>query len=208
MRINNYPARLKGLSLALLGMLLLSFCYAITPDFVYKAGQDIDFKLPCFNNGTYCSTAAQCNLTVNNPDGINLLTNKLMTNQLSYHNYTISKSYTWTYGDFYYSQMCCDGGVCGADDGYFQITPSGSNNQVGYYVLIIVMAYGALLFGTWKQDIAITTLSSFALVFIGLYVLFYGIDIYKNYLTNAFAIITIFIGGYIGIMMGLEMMRD
>ena len=38
-------------------------------DDVFKVNTLIDYKQPCFNNGTYCSGAASCNYTIYNPDG-------------------------------------------------------------------------------------------------------------------------------------------
>lgn len=198
----------KLLLTLLLGMFMISLCSAVTSDFTFKAGDVIDLKIPCYNNGTYCSTIAKCNVTINYPNGTNLIKQAGMTNQYSYHNYTWSNSYTWVSGIYFYSVLCNDNNLFGVYDGYVQITPTGSSDILGYFILIILIPYLLIIFGTWKEDITITTLGSLAAIILGLYVLFYGIDIYKNYLTNAFALINIFIGGYISIVMGLELFKE
>lgn len=52
--------------------------------------QEYDLKRPCFNNGTFCSPQAICNVTISYPDGSLLTNNQEMTNQNSFHNLTLT----------------------------------------------------------------------------------------------------------------------
>ena len=54
---------------------------------VYQQDKEVDLKVPCFNNGTYCSGSATCNVTILYPNSSVLVDNQLMTNGGSYHNY-------------------------------------------------------------------------------------------------------------------------
>lgn len=196
-RYKNSKYSMKYLVIALICILCIVPALAQDPDFVFKAGDLIDVKVPCFNSGSYCSGSAQCNLSVYYPNGSILINNGEATNNGAFHNFTIQKSNTWISGTYPSTMVCIDGANNGSSSFYIQITPTGDNKVNVFYFLIIILSYGVLIFGVWKQDVTISLLGAFALVFLGLYVLFYGLDIYKNYLTNGFAIITLGVSFYV-----------
>ena len=90
----------------------------------------------------------------------------------------------------------------------FTVTSSGVDFPSSYFWLIILFGYGLIIFGLWKEDYAITTLGSFALAFVGLYMLSYGIDGIKSGMTNAFSIVTMVIAGYVMVKMGLNFIKE
>ena len=186
--------------------LFITLASALESDYIYKAGQTINFKNPCINNGTFCSGSAVCNLTVLNPDGTVFIDDIAMANQGNYFNYTFPKTHTLGY--YYYTQTCNDGGLMGVDDGYIQITPTGDTNILGFFIIIFLLAFGVLIWGIVEKNATRGILGTFALAILGLYVLFYGIDIYKNYLTNAFAIITLGIAGFYGTTIALDYLEN
>jgi len=79
------------------GILIISIIFLVLPlimaatdtndvDDSFQINTRIDYKKPCFNNGTYCSAAATCNYTVFNPDNTILVDNLTGTNQVSFYN--------------------------------------------------------------------------------------------------------------------------
>ena len=188
--------------------LVLPLVSSVEPSLNFKAGDTIDIKVPCYNNGTYCSASSYCNITLFNPSGNVVINNLQMTNKGSYHNYTIPDSTKWVSGVYLYSVACEDGNYKGAQDFYMQITPTGESNMGVFYFLIIILVYGIVVFGVWKEDITITLLGTFGLYFIGLYILYFGIDIYKNIFTQTFAVITLCVAAYLSFKMAMEYIYD
>ena len=170
------------------------------PVTIYKLNYD------CANIYENCDNCTQVNISkVLYPNGSVALSNVVMTKDNTYYNYTMCKlNVTGTYTINAYGDL---NGQRTTDEYTIQVTPSGNNSQMGFYMLIIALSYGLLILGLYKEDLAIIILSSFALTFLGLWIMFYGLDIYKNYLTEGFSIITLGIAGYIGIRAGLEYMQ-
>jgi len=172
----------KGiLVLSLIIVLALPLILAATDtndvDDSFQINTIIDYKKPCFNNGTYCSAAATCNYTVFNPDNTILVDNQAGTNQLSYYNISFLVS---DIGIHKVDMTCVDGGLTGAETLYFEVTGSGFNNTLGFYVLILIFSIGVMVLGFWKQDAPIVILGSFGLYFLGIWILFYGLAGFKD----------------------------
>lgn len=114
--------------------------------FVGKEGSNLDIREPCFNNGTYCSSSAVCNITVWMPNNAILISDQTMTNNGAYHNYTLNTTQTDLVGDYESSIMCCDGDECNFDTFLFKVTPSGhlyNDSEAMIYGIILV---GLLVF--------------------------------------------------------------
>ena len=124
-------------------LLIISIAQA---ELIYKANQEIDIKIPCFNNATYCSAAARCNLTANYPNSTIFINNLDMTNQGSYHNYTIDKINTGILGTYYSSMICDDGGILGKSTFDFKITGNGKEDASGIVVVLFIICFTILLF--------------------------------------------------------------
>lgn len=159
----------------------LTFVLAATDtndvDDVFQLNERIDYKKPCFNNGTYCSGSATCNYTIYNPDNTLLVDNQQGTNQGAYHNISFSVT---NIGIYQVDMTCVDSGRNGAETLYFEVTGSGFNNTFGFYALILVFSIGIMVLGFWKQDAPIVILGSFGLYFLGIYILFYGLGGIKD----------------------------
>ena len=141
-------------------------------DDVFKVNTLIDYKKPCFNNGTYCSAASTCNYTIYNPDNTLLLNNQLATNNGAYHNISIRPI---VIGVYQVDMTCVDGSLNGAETYYFDITGSGFQDTVWFYVLILAISGSIMVLGFSLKDAPIVILGSFGLYFIGIYVLINGI---------------------------------
>jgi len=110
----------KVLLIALLGMFLFSFVSA--SDSTYTLDQELDLKVTCLNNG-YCSNTSFCNINIADPDEILIVVGENMTNQDSFHNYTVTPNKT---GEFMVSGFCKDGIDSEEIDFSFWITPEGN----------------------------------------------------------------------------------
>lgn len=173
-------------------------------DDIFKQYETINYAKPCIYNGTYCSSNAGCNYTMYFPNKTIFIDNQPATNQVAYHNYSIA---FYTLGIHQVDMVCCDTIGCGAETFYAQITPTGDNTLLGLYILLIVLSYGLIIFGISKQDITLTLLGSFGLYFFGIWMIVNGLDIYKNWMTGGFGILTLATAFYVSARTVLELLQ-
>ena len=110
----------------------------------YRSGDELTLKVPCYNNGTYCSTSATCNISVLDPSGNSIVSNAIMSNNVSYHNLTLTPAQTiGINGDWKYDVTCCDGGLCDSDSEEFRLTPNGdeltTSWAIFYFVVVLLL---------------------------------------------------------------------
>jgi hypothetical protein len=133
--------------LILLGIMFLFSLALVSAEDIYKVNSEIDIKEPCFVNRTYCSETAECNITVNKPDGSNVVSNALMTNQIYFHNYTFGVGVLNETGDYAQTVVCREGSETGYSTGFFTVTdtgkiiPSGIVQIVFTLIFILLMAF-------------------------------------------------------------------
>lgn len=176
---------------------------------VYKQWENITISHAIRIDGAP-STSITANITIKDRNKKFLAQFAPMINNgsINEHEYLLKAGKTGELGVYEYTITATDGVQNTTQTFFFEVTPSGEKGLLGFYFLIIILSYGVLAFGLYKQDITVTALSSFALVFLGIYMLFFGIDIFKNYLTNAFSLITIGIGSYVGLRAAHEYVID
>lgn len=180
-------------------MLVMPLIFAATDtndvDDIFKINTKVDYKKPCFNNGTYCSAAAICNFTIFNPDNTILIDNLQGTNQIYYHNITFSVIEN---GIYQADMTCIDGSNTGAETFYFNVTGNGLNDTVWFYALILGLSFGIMIMGFKLLDPPIVILGTFGLYFIGIYILRFGIVGIKDLETTwALGIIVLSVAFYI-----------
>lgn len=133
-----------------LGILLLMFvvvqfdnAYAqtITPDFIYEQNAAVDLKVFCFNNG-FCTAAATCNITTTYPNSTIVVDNVLMTNQISYHNYTFAQNVLNARGDYQVTGVCIDGAANQQINFIFRVTPTGEDLTTSRAIIYLIMLVG------------------------------------------------------------------
>lgn len=112
--------------------------------YVFKRGQDIDLKIPCFNGEyRFCDINTTCVLTVNKPDGSNLFQNGTMSYNSNYFNYSMGQSLLSDTGEYFSVMQCDDGNVSGYSTFIFEITPSGvrasEGNSIAMFVIIALL---------------------------------------------------------------------
>ena len=123
--------------------------------------------------------------------------------------YTYSFSDTVAIGTYTYT-------VCGDKDGgfsceeiTFEITPTGLGSNLGFYILVLILSLGIIVFGASRNDPVITLLGSFGLYFLGLYILFNGIVGVKDLTTTwAIGIILLGLAMYVSIKSAYSLITD
>lgn len=110
-------------------------------DFIFKQNQQIDFKIPCFHNDTYCSSSATCNLTVKYPNLTTVYNNEAMTNQGAFFNHSINITYTNKVGTYYWDMICFDVTGQGYGQGIFKITQSGRETTMSDAIMYSVLIF-------------------------------------------------------------------
>lgn len=91
----------------------------------------------------------------------------------------------------------------------FNITASGFAGTLGFYFLILILSLGIIVLGFYMSDAPITIIGSFGLYFVGLYILFNGIDAIKDAVyTWALGLLILSLAAYISIRSTYELIVD
>lgn len=191
--------------LILILMFALLILPVVTAQLTFKINEDIMIRHSVVLNGTLVDSA---NITIYDPDNKLLISFQEMTRNITANdfNYSLPSGKVIRLGTYPYT-------ICGYDSDAeenlcfpleFIVTPSGDTGLSVYYFLIILLSYGFVAAGIWKRDITITLLGTLSLYFVGLWILFNGLDIFKNYLTDGFAWITLGIAFYLSARMSHE----
>jgi len=154
-----------------------------------------------------CATCSYVNISVSNIDGF-VLNNVEMSN---------NGSGVWTYNYIPLNVGRYDvigkGDLSGTDTSFatsFEVTGSGFVDTLGFYILILILSLGIVMFGISLSDAPITILGSFGLYFLGLWILFNGIDNLKDptYYTWAIGLIVLGLAVYISFKSAYELIID
>lgn len=131
-------------------MLILPIINAVP---VYQKGTIVDLKIPCSNNGTYCSPSTDCNATIISPAGVLLKNAFNMTRDTSIFNVTLNETETNTNGEYELTVCCIDGSATNCNTLTFLITPNGIENTQEtaiFYIgglAIVLTLIGFVLYG-------------------------------------------------------------
>ena len=153
-----------------------------------------------------CASCSFVNFTLSNQNGI-ILENIEMSNNGSgvwIHDYTpliVGRHDVAGVGDI--------SGVDTSFATFFDVTPSGLNQTLGFYFLIFLIPAALIVFGFKIEDNWVIVLGGFTLTLVGLYVLFFGIDTIKDpTYTFGLGIIILMTGSYFGIRGSWEAISD
>ncbi len=150
-------------------VLLASPMVVATDKFTTSFNSELNLKRTCFNNGTWCSSSAECNITIQYPDSSILKDNVLMTNQNSYHNITILKSEVNQLG-FYEALMVCtdpSNDLSGADSFQLEVTGDGFPQDVFPTELsLIIFGIFLIIVGSFNDNLKFMQLMGSMLTFI------------------------------------------
>jgi len=188
----------KSLSYAVLFLFVTLFISSASAVAVYERWEAVELRHPIRLDGAV-NTVVTANITVKDPD------NSILINFAPFirdaaseeYNITVPAGSNGVLGIYPYCITASGNGQNQTDCFEYKITPSGDEGLITYYFLIIILSYGVLGLGLWKRDITITMLGTFALYFVGIWILFFGIDVFKNFLTEGFAILTLAVAFYI-----------
>ena len=122
-------------------------------------------------------------------------------------NYTYcntSKLGTYTYS---WNNPCVD---CSQDNcgNSFEITPQGDKNPLGLTFILIGAVYAIGLAGFFFKNEIVTIIGGMAMMILGVYMIIYGIDVYRNFMTNAFSYFTTGLGAFFAISAAMSLIQD
>jgi len=159
----------------------------------------------CIEIPQVCGSCSYVNLTIYYPNKSRAITNDGMTS-IGGSSWNYEFCNTSNLGKYYISGGGdVEGSLTGFDNYYFEVTPSGFNWGTGFYIILFILSFGIILLGYKIEDEWIVMLGSFALIIIGLLMLFYGInDIRDSVYTWALSIITLMLGAYFSVKAGIE----
>lgn len=148
-RLKENSSRNIILFLIFIGISLLFIFPLVSAQDVFKQSEAVDIKVPCFNNNTYCSGTAACNITIIQPNRTTIINNKLMTNQATFHNYTLTAAQTALNGEYQRVVTCVDTNLNGFTSDNFIVTPTGQALDISstlVYGLILLLMFGVTIF--------------------------------------------------------------
>lgn len=108
---------------------LLVFCGVSATEF-YSQFEDLELKIPCINNGSFCGGSAVCNLTIFYPNDSLFLNGVGMVNRGTYFSYNLTANETGVLGLYKQQVVCSDVGESGFSLSEFRITRDGLNNEL------------------------------------------------------------------------------
>ena len=124
-------------------------------------------------------------------------------------NFNFTFCNTTTIGDYTYTVAGDKGGVYSTEVIGFSVSPSGFAGTIGFYILILILSAGVIILGFSKDDPILVILGSFGLYFVGIYILFFGIDGMKDPVyTWGFGLIVLCIAFYLSVRSAWEMIVD
>jgi len=174
-------------------------------DYVFKVHQEIDLKRPCWNNGTYCSPAAICNLTTLYPNGTALLSNEKMSNSISYFNMTLKPQAT---GLFFNLMTCHDGDQYGSETFYFKVNPTGDSRSISLPLILLIASLSFFVIGIVVKNPIVGFIDGVLFLITGIYVMIYGFADLANLYTRTIGIVSIGLGLIISVVSSLEAIED
>jgi len=179
-------------------LLLAIFLLGITT--AGEVENDLLKQRDCIQLAQSCASCSYINLSyVKYPNQSYVIRGEYpMTKNGTSYNYSFCD--TGTLGTY---EWCHHGDINGTDTPNclrFEVTPSGFTGTFGFYVIILIFSIGIILMGFYIEDNWVIMFGSIGLYFVGLYMLFFGIDGMKDVIyTKAFAIIILFVAAYFSI---------
>ena len=162
----------------------------------------------CVELYQFCDDCSYVNVTsIKSPNSSISYVGAQMTKTNSDFNYTFCS--TSSVGEYSYTTCGDKGGTYICESINFEVTGSGFSNTLGFYIIILILSLGIVIFGISISDAPITILGSFGLYFLGLWILFNGIDNLKDPVyTWAIGIIILGLASYISIKSAYELIID
>ncbi len=192
------------LTVLLVSVLLFTSVSAL----VYKQNSPAEINLVCINAG-FCSSSAQCNVSIFSPAGNVILDGVQATQSSSLANYnvTLNENQTIELGEYQVGGFCKDGSVTQLIDFTFEVTPTGFSNIFDFYLIILIVSAVVIIFGFWIRDPWVVMFGTFGLYFVGIFIIRFGIvGLKDNDYTFTLGLIIIGIAAYLSIKKGIELL--
>lgn len=193
----------------LLTILLVSiFLLTSVSALVYKQNSPAEINLVCINAG-FCSSSAQCNVSVFSPAGNVILDGVEATQSVSLANYniTLNENQTIELGEYQVGGFCKDGSVTQLVDFTFEVTPTGFSDIFDFYLIILIASAVIIIFGFWIKDPWVVMFGTFGLYFVGIFIIRFGIvGIKDTAFTWATGLIILMVAAYLSIQTGVELL--
>ncbi|MCK9370006.1 hypothetical protein M0R04_08895 [Candidatus Dojkabacteria bacterium] len=173
---------------------------------IFKQYEPANLTVQCIINGSYCSTSATCNVTVLYPNGGILINNKRMTNQHSYHNYSLPD--TAVIGDYKCTAICCDIGYCGDNDCDFKITSTGDDSNWSFWIILALFSATLVGLAIYSGNEYMMYMAAGAITITGIYSRIYGIMGISDIYTQSISYVIIGIGIFFLIISVLKAIAD
>lgn len=192
-------------------LLMSSMSAALEYSFILKQNEPAQISAPCTDSSINpCDSNVRCNITINRGDGSTLIDNKVMTlYPPGQYKYNLTAEDTAVIGD-YDSHINCIGLESGFARFAYRVTPSGKDgvSNIVFMLILIFLIYAIALFGLFGKNEIITLLGSFALMGLGIYLINEGLIIYRDFITNGLAYISIGLGAYLSFMAAYSLYGD
>jgi|TARA_R100000093_G_scaffold35586_1_gene18803 hypothetical protein len=200
--------RLKLFLLLFVAVLLVGVASAEVQEtsYTFKQNDFVNYNWTCLDDdGIHCSSGTPVTLTLTNPRGVTIFSNSSMTFNPTSFNHTIDTS---TIGE--YKVLIIVPTITNTTTGFsYLVTASGEAKGIlGFYILMFVLIYLLTFFSAYWENVTLTTLGAFGMIILGMFSLINGIDIYRNNLTEAFSLITIFIGAYFAVTGSIKVIQE
>lgn len=169
-----------------LGIFLISL---VSPQLVFRQGTEVDLKIVCINAG-FCTSAAQCNVSVFSPTELVILngTQATQSANLAFHNITLNTTQTIELGGYRVGGFCKDGSVTQVVDFTFDITADGKPFQA-FPNQFALIGLAFILIITGLLNVRLTLLKymgSITLMIMGVLTIFPGYNFINH--TNLFGL--------------------
>lgn len=191
---------MKLLPILLIGIFLISFVSAET----YKVETLSNFTVDCLDNGVPQPTAT-ANLTIVKVGGNVEIDNVVMTH-LNNGKFYYEGALT-DLGEYEATGTCCTTS-CWSESADYLVTPSGSTNILGFFILVILIIYGIAFVGFFGKNEWVAILGGMAMIGLGIFTINNGIDIFRNQITDIFSWTTIGMGAFFAIFAGIEIIQE
>lgn len=174
---------------------------------IFQSNQPYNVKIPCVNNGTYCSNSAVCNLTVIYQDGSTIIQNGIMNNQGTYFNYTVNVNLSQL-GDYRGTMNCIDNGLGGIKTFSYSLTSTGDNSNWSFWLILAFFSLILVIIAMYSGNEYMMFIASGAILVTGIYSMIYGIMSIANVYTQSIALIIIAIGIFFLVISSLKAIAE
>ena len=113
---------------------------------------------------------------------------------------------TLVIGEYIYDY--CDHGGNNCKENTFLITPSGQSDNLGLYIILILIVYLIGFIGFFGKSRWVSALGGLGMLALGVYFIGEGIVIYRDWFTNLISYLTIGLGGIFSLVPLIEFIQE